>query len=272
MDRTGSIWVTAFQESGEERTGVSSKELRFMKYEEGDEERFTTTIRNLCELSVNIMDHTESIWVTAFQESREERTGVSAKELDFMKYDEGAEERFTRTIRNVLHNWFNFKLKVKEESYNDESRVNSTVVKAEQVKPKPGLYATKGGNSRFFKCNAFSVFFFKASVFPYLSSASFRFCSTGLSLKPSVFLCTCLPNMKLYFMPFSTHTLLISLWRKFIRKILSSSSPFLYAYAFLYFMASSNRNVWRIWNLGTAMQRQVIKPPGCTKVSEKENC
>ncbi|KAL4554108.1 hypothetical protein LXL04_039765 [Taraxacum kok-saghyz] len=134
MDRTGSIWVTTFQESGEERTGVSAKELRFMKYEEGDEERFTTTIRNLCELSVNIMDHTGSIWVTAFQESREDRTGVSAKELDFMKYNEGAKERFTRTIRNVIHSWFNFKLKVKEESYNDESRVKSTVVKAEQVK------------------------------------------------------------------------------------------------------------------------------------------
>ena len=79
------------------------------------------------------MDHTGSIWVTAFQESREERTGLSAKELHFMKYDEGDEERFRRTIRNVVHSWFNFKLKVKEESYNDESRVKSTVVKAEKV-------------------------------------------------------------------------------------------------------------------------------------------
>ncbi|KAL4570238.1 hypothetical protein LXL04_025889 [Taraxacum kok-saghyz] len=86
-------------------------------------------------LSVNIMDHTGSIWVTAFQESGEEITGVSAKELHFMKYEEGDEEKFTGTIRNVLHSRFNFKLKVKEESYNDESRVKSTVVKAEKVKP-----------------------------------------------------------------------------------------------------------------------------------------
>ena len=50
-----------------------------------------------------------------------------------MKYEAGDEERFTTTIRNVVHSWFNFKLKVKEESYNDESRVKSTVVKAEKV-------------------------------------------------------------------------------------------------------------------------------------------
>ncbi|KAL4561968.1 hypothetical protein LXL04_034154 [Taraxacum kok-saghyz] len=53
-------------------------------------------------------------------------------------------------------------------------------------------------------------FFFKASVFS-------RFCSTGLLLKPSGFLCIGLRNMKLYFMPFFTHILLISLWRKLIR-------------------------------------------------------
>ncbi|KAL4590497.1 hypothetical protein LXL04_003428 [Taraxacum kok-saghyz] len=53
-------------------------------------------------------------------------------------------------------------------------------------------------------------FFFKASVFS-------RFCSTGLLLKPSGFLYTGLRNMKLYFMPFFTHILLISLWRKLIR-------------------------------------------------------
>ncbi|KAL4557291.1 hypothetical protein LXL04_035464 [Taraxacum kok-saghyz] len=49
--------------------------------------------------------------------------------------------------------------------------------------------------------------------------ASFLKIFTGLLLKASGILSTGLRKMKLYSMPFSTHILLVSLWRKLIRKI-----------------------------------------------------
>ncbi|KAL4585317.1 hypothetical protein LXL04_009935 [Taraxacum kok-saghyz] len=56
----------------------------------------------------------------------------------------------------------------------------------------------------------FFLFLFQSFGIFYLCSTSFRFCSTGLLLKASDFLCTGLRNMELYFMAFSTHILLIS--------------------------------------------------------------
>ncbi|KAL4564605.1 hypothetical protein LXL04_028671 [Taraxacum kok-saghyz] len=56
----------------------------------------------------------------------------------------------------------------------------------------------------------FFMFLFQSFGIFYLCSTSFRFCSTGLLLKASDFLCTGLRNMELYFMAFSTHILLIS--------------------------------------------------------------
>lgn len=85
-------------------------------------------------LQLQIQDHTGLTWVTAFQESGEEIMGVSAKTLYFMKYEEQDDEKFTEIIHNVLFHKYIFKLKVKEETFSDEQRVKSTVVKAERLK------------------------------------------------------------------------------------------------------------------------------------------
>ncbi|CAI9275054.1 unnamed protein product [Lactuca saligna] len=85
-------------------------------------------------LQFQIQDHTGSTWVTAFQESGEEIMGVSAKDLYHMKNEEQDEEEFTKAVRKVLFSRYNFKLKVKEETFSDEQRVKSTVVKAEKIK------------------------------------------------------------------------------------------------------------------------------------------
>ncbi|XP_031372724.1 replication protein A 70 kDa DNA-binding subunit A [Punica granatum] len=82
-------------------------------------------------LQVQIQDHTGLTWVTAFQESGEEITGCSAKELFMLK--EQDDDRFREVIRNKLFGQFLFRLKIKEEMYGDEQRVNITVVKAEKV-------------------------------------------------------------------------------------------------------------------------------------------
>ncbi|KAL4195856.1 hypothetical protein AMTRI_Chr04g180390 [Amborella trichopoda] len=83
-------------------------------------------------LQIQIQDHTGLTWVTAFQEAGEEIMGFPAKELYFLKYEEGDEQRFGEIIRSVIFSSFLFKLKVKEERYNDEQRVKITVMKVEK--------------------------------------------------------------------------------------------------------------------------------------------
>ncbi|MCO5569497.1 hypothetical protein L7F22_023210 [Adiantum nelumboides] len=80
-------------------------------------------------LSVQVQDHTGVTWVTAFQEAGEELMGVSARELYMWKQDETV--KFQELIQKLLFSQHLFKLKVKEESYNDEQRVKSTVIKSE---------------------------------------------------------------------------------------------------------------------------------------------
>ncbi|KAL5550823.1 hypothetical protein UlMin_000999 [Ulmus minor] len=84
-------------------------------------------------LQLQIQDHTGLAWVTAFQEGGEEIMGVSAKSLYLLKYEEQDDDKFAEIVRKALFTKFMFKLKVKEETYSDEQRVKSTVVKAEKV-------------------------------------------------------------------------------------------------------------------------------------------
>lgn len=84
-------------------------------------------------LQLQIQDHTGLTWVTAFQEGGEEIMGIPAKDLYFLKFEEQDDEKFGEIIRKVLFTKYVFKLKVKEETFSDEQRVKSTVVKAEKV-------------------------------------------------------------------------------------------------------------------------------------------
>ncbi|CAI9755511.1 unnamed protein product [Fraxinus pennsylvanica] len=47
QDHTGLMWITAFQESGEEILGRSAKDLYYLKYEEQDDEKFSEVMRNI---------------------------------------------------------------------------------------------------------------------------------------------------------------------------------------------------------------------------------
>ncbi|MED6147417.1 hypothetical protein PIB30_043809 [Stylosanthes scabra] len=84
-------------------------------------------------LQFQIQDHTGLTWVTAFQESGAEIMGMSAKDLYDIKFEKMDDEQFGEIMRKVLFSKYIFKLKVKEETYSDEQRVKSTVVKAEKV-------------------------------------------------------------------------------------------------------------------------------------------
>ncbi|KAJ9152433.1 hypothetical protein P3X46_025999 [Hevea brasiliensis] len=76
-------------------------------------------------LQFQIQDHTSITWVTAFQESGED--------LNFSKYEKQDDESFSKIVRQVLFSKSVFKLKVKEETFSDEQRVKSTVVRAEKA-------------------------------------------------------------------------------------------------------------------------------------------
>ncbi|KAL8267037.1 hypothetical protein R6Q59_004381 [Mikania micrantha] len=85
-------------------------------------------------LQMQLQDHTGLTWATAFQESGEDIMGISAKDLYDIRHEEQDEERFTEIVRNTLYTKYIFKLKVKEESFGDEQRVKSTVVKVDKIK------------------------------------------------------------------------------------------------------------------------------------------
>ncbi|XWS62261.1 hypothetical protein CRYUN_Cryun07bG0195000 [Craigia yunnanensis] len=84
-------------------------------------------------IQFQIQDHTGITWVTAFQESGEDLMGVSAKNLYYLRYENQNDEKFMEITRQVMFNKYMFKLKVKEETFSDEQRVKSTVVKVEKV-------------------------------------------------------------------------------------------------------------------------------------------
>ncbi|GAB4857933.1 hypothetical protein Ancab_015838 [Ancistrocladus abbreviatus] len=85
-------------------------------------------------LQFQIQDHTGITWVTAFQECGEDIMGMPAKNLYYLKFgEEQDDEKFNDIIKGALFTRWIFKLKVKEETFSDEQRVKSTVVKAEKV-------------------------------------------------------------------------------------------------------------------------------------------
>ncbi|KAM6164445.1 replication protein A 70 kDa DNA-binding subunit [Rhynchocyon petersi] len=81
-------------------------------------------------LSVNIADFLENQWVTCFQECAETIMGQSTAYLGELK--EKNEQAFDEAFQNANFRSFTFKIRVKLETYNDESRIKASVT---DVKP-----------------------------------------------------------------------------------------------------------------------------------------
>nr|XP_021497775.1 replication protein A 70 kDa DNA-binding subunit [Meriones unguiculatus] len=81
-------------------------------------------------LSVNIADFQENQWVTCFQECAEAILGQSTAYLGELK--EKNEQAFEEVFQNANFRSFMFRIRVKLETYNDESRIKATVM---DVKP-----------------------------------------------------------------------------------------------------------------------------------------
>ncbi|CAN6340288.1 unnamed protein product [Urochloa humidicola] len=97
-------------------------------------ERCDQTLPN-CEyrylLQCQIQDHTGFTYATAFQEPGVEIIGCSAEELYNIKEEDA--EQFAEIIQGVRWQQFLFKLRVHEETFNDEQRVKCNIQKAEKL-------------------------------------------------------------------------------------------------------------------------------------------
>ncbi|TVU30012.1 hypothetical protein EJB05_21612, partial [Eragrostis curvula] len=93
---------------------------------------------------IRIQDHTGTTYVTAFQEAGEQIFGRPAKELFSIRNVNQDDALFTEIIEGARWHLYIFKLKVKEESYNDERHVKSSIVKAKKdgLGSSPSVQAT----------------------------------------------------------------------------------------------------------------------------------
>ncbi|XP_066318455.1 replication protein A 70 kDa DNA-binding subunit C-like isoform X2 [Miscanthus floridulus] len=82
-----------------------------------------------------IQDHTSTINATAFQEAGEKIFGRTAQELRTIRNVDHDEALFTEIIEGARWHLNLFKLKVREESYNDEQLIGCTIVSAEKLDP-----------------------------------------------------------------------------------------------------------------------------------------
>lgn len=77
-------------------------------------------------LQANIADHSDNQWVTCFQESAEQMLSCSADDLGAMR--EQDEVQFDAVMREALFKQYEFRLRSKVETYNDESRMKTVCV------------------------------------------------------------------------------------------------------------------------------------------------
>jgi len=82
-------------------------------------------------LNVNIADYADSNWATCFQETAEHILGVKADELGELKSSNNP--NYDDIFANSVFKEYNFKLRAKMETYNDERRVKVSVISIEDI-------------------------------------------------------------------------------------------------------------------------------------------
>lgn len=85
-------------------------------------------------LSANIADFGENQWVTCFQEAAESILGQNAMYLGELK--EKNEQAFEEVFQNANFRSYTFRIRVKLETYNDESRIKATAMDVKPVDHK----------------------------------------------------------------------------------------------------------------------------------------
>jgi len=82
-------------------------------------------------LSFNVADATDNQWVQCFQEEAEKIVGMSSQELGSLSVENP--EMYSKAFQNATFQKFNFRLRCKADSYNDETRVRHSVMNSTKV-------------------------------------------------------------------------------------------------------------------------------------------
>merc|ERR1719187_322630 len=82
-------------------------------------------------LSFNVGDATDHTWASCFQDQGEKLLGVKSEELGHAM--ENDEEKYNAIFTEATFKTFNFRIRVKEDTYNDETRLKHTVIALEEV-------------------------------------------------------------------------------------------------------------------------------------------
>ena len=75
-------------------------------------------------LTISILDETNQLWLTLFNEQAEQLLGVNANELTRMKEEEP--EIFSKITQSIQMNQYDFRVRAKEDTYNDQTRIRYT--------------------------------------------------------------------------------------------------------------------------------------------------
>lgn len=82
-------------------------------------------------LNAEIADHTGSLWITIFNEDGEKLLGQTANELNQIKSSN--EELFEQILLEATFEEYLFKIRVKQDVYNDEAKIRHTLVTASKI-------------------------------------------------------------------------------------------------------------------------------------------
>lgn len=85
-------------------------------------------------LTISIMDQTGQIWLTLFNDQAEQLLGVSANELTELK--ESNNQAFVALTQKVQMNEYDFRIRAREDNYNNETRIRYTVSNLHELKWK----------------------------------------------------------------------------------------------------------------------------------------
>ncbi|GMM57170.1 replication factor A subunit protein [Maudiozyma humilis] len=76
-------------------------------------------------LTVSVLDETNQLWLTLFNEQAEQLLGVDATELVRLKDEEP--DQFTKVTQSIQMNQYDLRVRAKEDTYNDQTRIRYTV-------------------------------------------------------------------------------------------------------------------------------------------------
>ncbi|CCF56082.1 hypothetical protein KAFR_0A06470 [Kazachstania africana CBS 2517] len=85
-------------------------------------------------LTISIMDETNQLWLTLFDDQAEQLLGTSANKL--MELKETDPNQFTKVTQAIQMNQYDFRIRAREDNYNDQTRIRYTVAFLHKINQK----------------------------------------------------------------------------------------------------------------------------------------